>query len=263
MEINAPFMDEVRKFEKVPTLWKYKARASEYMQANYPDKVYVVSSVLKEYYMQYLNGKDKIRVVPNCVNMRKAVPNPALKASLIETYKLEGKIIIGFVGSIFPYHGVDLLIKAFTSTAREKPNAVLMIVGDGEIIPELKALSRELDLEDRIIFTGSVSNEDVFSYIDLMDIAVMVKSNWYGSPVKIFEYGAMNKPIIAPLTAPVLDVMEKDVDAILTTPDEHSIAKAMNSLVSDKRLRTLIARAFHRKVSEQYTWKHAAQMILS
>jgi glycosyltransferase involved in cell wall biosynthesis len=263
MEINAPFIDEVRQFEKAPTLWKYKARKAEYMQASHPDKVYVVSSVLKKYYQQYIQGQDKIKVVPNCVNKEKAVCNEDLKNSLRQKFQLEGKTVVGFVGSIFPYHGIDLLIKAFVSTAKEKPDAVLMIVGDGETIPELKALSKQLQLEDRVIFTGSVSNEEVFSYIDLMDIAVMVKSNWYGSPVKIFEYGAMKKPIVAPMTEPVLDVMEKGVDALLTSPDEYSVSAAINSLISDKKLRMGLAKAFHDKVMQNHTWQRAAQSILN
>jgi glycosyltransferase involved in cell wall biosynthesis len=262
MEINAPFIDEVRQFEGAPTLLKNMARHSEYLQTNSPDKVYVVSGALKKYYMKYAGDKDKIEVMPNCVNSGKAISDQLLKYSLKFKLGLRGKFVIGFVGSIFPYHGVDLLIKAFASVALSKPDSVLLIVGDGQTIPELRSLSRQLGIENKVIFTGSIAHDEVFTYIDLMDITVMVKSNWYGSPVKIFEYGAMRKPIIAPFTSPVMDVMHTGVDALLTPPDEQSVCNAINSLISDKSLGNRLADTFHYKVMQHHTWKGAAETIL-
>ena len=81
-------------------------------------------------------------------------------------------------------------------------------MGDGEILSDLKLLCSNLNISDSVIFTGSVAHADVFAYIDLMEIAVMAKSNWYGSPVKIFEYGAMKKAIIS-LTLPLENLWEK------------------------------------------------------
>lgn len=263
MEINAPFIHEVKEFEKAPTLWSRKARRIEYWQATRPDKVYVVSSVLKNYYAQYLRKNRHIEVVPNCVNTDKAVCKEELKKAIMERYGLAGKTVVGFVGSIFPYHGVDLLIRAFTEVSKSKPDITLLIVGDGASIVELKELTTQLKLDDQVVFTGSVTNEDVFSYIDLMDIAVMAKSNWYGSPMKLFEYGAMKKPIVAPMNIPVMDVIEKDVDALLTRPDEDAVASAIKALVSDKALRNRLASAFHKKVTQNYTWLNAARTVLA
>ncbi len=137
-----------------------------------------------------------------------------------------------------------------------------MIVGSGSIIPQLKALASELKLDNRVIFTGSVPNDEVYSYIDVMDIAVLTKSNWYGSPIKIFEYGAMQKPIIAPMTSPVLDVMHEDVDALLTEPNEESVSSALNKMLSNKQLCMDMAKAFHAKVMKYYTWKNAARTVI-
>jgi glycosyltransferase involved in cell wall biosynthesis len=262
MEINAPFMDEVAQFEKAPTLWHRKARHVESLQARHPDKVYVVSTVLKKYYMQYGGDEDRIEVIPNCVNTLKAKCNMKLKRSLLEKFGLRGKKVIGFVGSIFPYHGIDVLIRAFANIAASDTVTVLLIVGDGETLPELRTLCRRLGIDDRVIFTGSVPNQNVFSYIDLMDIAVMAKSNWYGSPVKIFEYGAMKKPIIAPLTPPVMDVMREGIDGWLTQPDEISVSKAILGLLGNKELSLRMAGSFHNKVMNKHTWQRAAAAIL-
>ena len=87
-------------------------------------------------------------------------------------------------------------------------NAVVLVTGgDGSILPDLKNLADKLGLASKIIFTGNVAHEKVNDYLAVMDIAVMVKSNWYGSPVKIFEYGAASLPMICPDTIPVRDVI--------------------------------------------------------
>jgi len=95
-----------------------------------------------------------------------------------------------------------------------------------------------------------------------MDICIMAKSNWYGSPVKIFEYGLMNKPIIAPNTAPVLDVMVNNVDALIINDNETELSSAIQQLLDNSELSSSLASTFHSKVLELYTWEHAANNII-
>jgi glycosyltransferase involved in cell wall biosynthesis len=102
----------------------------------------------------------------------------------------------------------------------------------------------------------------VYTYIDLMDITVMARSNWYGSPVKIFEYGAMGKAIIAPDTVPVRDVMIDGEDGLLVEPVVSLISSALSRLISDKEERSRFGRNFQRKVLEKYTWMRNARTAL-
>jgi glycosyltransferase involved in cell wall biosynthesis len=72
---------------------------------------------------------------------------------------------------------------------------------------ELKKQVDKLGLREQVLFTGNVSFLDVKDYMALFSVGVMPKYNGYGSPVKIFEYGAMGLPVIAPNNGPVNDVM--------------------------------------------------------
>jgi glycosyltransferase involved in cell wall biosynthesis len=262
IEMNAPFIDEVYSFERASTLWIKKARQIERLQIQYPSKVYVVSSALKEYYSRYVTFTEKIIVAPNSVNIKNLKISQELKKQIILRYSLQGKTIIGFVGSMFPYHGVDILIKAFSEINRNRKDTVLLIVGDGAILPDLMQFALQLKVEKHIVFTGAIPHSDVFSYIDLMDITVMAKSNWYGSPVKIFEYGAMKKAIVAPDIAPIRDVMENEKDGLLVNPDHSELATAIERLINDMGLRKKMALEFHEKIIENYTWDKFVQGLI-
>jgi len=203
----------------------------------------------------------KTLVLPNCVNPEEVIHSGERPGNLRSELQLGSAVVLGFVGSIFPYHGVDLLIEAFASLPKA-PRTKLLIVGDGASLPELRALAKRLGVLGDVIFTESVPHRDVYLYIELMDICCMAKSNWYGSPVKIFEYGLLKKPIIAPDTAPVREVMDKTT-GVIVKPDIESISDAMRMLISDESLRKQLAETWHHKVLKEHTWDTAAAKVLS
>ena len=175
---------------------------------------------------------------------------------------MQGIQLIGFVGSMFPYHGVDILIDAFNLVQKDNRKIKLMIIGDGIVLNNLKSQVEKLNLKNDVIFTGKVPHNLVFTYIKMMDICIMAKSNWYGSPVKIFEYGLMQKPIIAPNNGPVNDVIENEVDAILINENKMEIVKAIQRLLKDESFAKKMASEFHQKVMHKYIWSNAASKII-
>ncbi|HKL03250.1 MAG TPA: glycosyltransferase family 4 protein [Cryomorphaceae bacterium] len=254
-EINAPYPEERVMFSG-KSLFLETARNAEREVLVYSHGVSVVSSALKEHFEKCLPDSSlKIRVIPNAVNQSEVSHNRDAVNQLKEQYKLQGCCVIGFVGSIFPYHGVDILIEAFSKIPGEQLR--MLVVGDGETLPELKSKARALGVLNRVIFTGSVPHREVYTFIELMDVCCMAKSNWYGSPVKIFEYGLMRKAVIAPDVVPVRDVMT-DKDGVLVEPTVKSLQNAFKKLIDSPEFRDEIAANWHRKVISQYTWDVAA-----
>lgn len=259
-EINAPYPEERVSFSG-KSLMLGTARDNERQILIETSGISVVSTALAEYFMAKLpNIADKIRVVPNCVNPDEVVHNTARMDELRKEFDLTGKSVIGFVGSIFPYHGVNLMIAAF-SDLPESVRGKMLIVGDGSSLPELKAHARRAGVFSDVIFTGSVPHRDVYAYIELMDVCCMARSNWYGSPVKLFEYGLLKKPVIAPDVLPVRDVMDSET-AELVSPDVEELRKAMIRLLTDETRRKEIAEKWHHKVLKEHTWEVAARKIL-
>jgi glycosyltransferase involved in cell wall biosynthesis len=139
----------------------------------------------------------------------------------------------------------------------------LLIVGDGYQLPDLSRMTVELGCEKDVIFTGSVSSSDVPTYISLMDICVMAKSNWYGSPVKIFEYGIMGKPIIAPDVQPVREVMNDGIDGLIRKDLVPDITQAISFLCEHDQEAKQMGKHFRNKILEQFTWDKVLSRIIS
>jgi glycosyltransferase involved in cell wall biosynthesis len=260
-EINAPYPEERMSFSGKSFFVK-QARDNERQILAKTDLVSTVSSALKDHLASKMTDiENKILVVPNSVDPSEVVHTQADVDEIESLYKLKDKFVLGFVGSIFPYHGVDLLLEAFAEIS-ETENISLLVVGDGAILSELKASARRANVLERCIFTGSVPHRRVYPLMELMDICCMPKSNWYGSPVKIFEYGLMKKPVIAPNVSPVRDVMTHNEDGILVEPNVQSLKEAILKLIREKTFRAKISTSWHEKVLLKYTWDNAARRII-
>lgn len=259
-EINAPYPEERRYFSGA-SYFISTARDNLRQTLIETNAVVTVSKDLGGYLAGIVpEVSSKLLVQPNCVNPAEVRHQADHIDRLRKELQLEGALVFGFVGSIFPYHGVDLLIKAYAALPKV-PKSRLLIVGDGASLPELRALAKRLNLLGEVIFTESVPHRDAYLYIELMDICCMAKSNWYGSPVKIFEYGLLRKPIIAPNVGPVRDVMGSDM-ALLVDPDTEALQGAMHRLMGDESLRKRLAENWHHKVLREHTWDVAAKNVL-
>lgn len=261
-ELNADFAEEKLFFDGNSF---YRSRAEKIIdtQLKHSKKIVTVSSALKNHFVKKYNANpEKIIVTPNAVNPSNIHIDEKKIDALRNKLNLKEKIVIGFSGSIFEYHGVDLLIHSFARIHKKNNNTCLLIVGDGRVLNDLKRLASQLQIESSVIFTGNVNHSDIFHYIELMDIAVMPNSNWYGSPVKIFEYGALGKAIIAPDNEPMREVMKNGKDGILISPSIDNLTNAMNKFIADENLRKETGKAFQQKVLNEHTWKKMAEKII-
>lgn len=263
IELNAPYPQEKREMEGF-SLLSFLATRAEKFQVNNAHKVVVVSTELKKYFSQKTGVSPlKIVVTPNAVNLSAISSKDDKRASLGFA---SDDCVIGFVGSIFPYHGVDLLIDAVKAILQSNDRSVsikALVVGDGEILPSLKQKVKDWNLSKHFVFTGNVPHSEVYSYIQAMDVTVMPKSNWYGSPVKIFEYGIMGKLVIAPDNGPVKDAMENERDGLLVNETVEGLVQQLNRAITQPAESEQMALHFQNKIRNQFTWQHVADSILA
>ncbi len=264
VEMNAPYPEEKIAMQG-RSLLSFLGNWHERKQVLSAYRTIVVSTAMKKYLLQKTGASgDSIVVAANAVNPNHIQTESARIAEIRSEFNLEiSQKVIGFVGSIFPYHGVDTMIESFASIAKEYPNARMLIVGDGEILPALKNRVAELQLSNAIFFTGNVPHAEVYNYLSVMDITIMARSNWYGSPVKIFEYGAMQKAIIAPNVVPVTDVMTHMEHGLLIENSRVELTEAMRFMLKEKNESLRMAENFHRKVLTAHTWQQVAAHILT
>ena len=261
LEVNSPYVDERVFLEKSYNFFTTLAKQNEKRQAFMTTMLVVVSSALKNYYNTVLKVPDeKIVVIPNAINPNNGHLIREEDQNIRRSFGLQGKTVFGFVGSFFRWHGIDIMMKAFNEI--DDPNTMLLIIGSGEIEDELKNLAQTLDRKNDIIFAGEVNHDVVYDYISAMDICVLARSHWYGSPVKLFEYGAMGKAIIAPDNIPVKDIMVNGKDGILVKPTVRSLRDAMVYMLENPEEAKKMSEHFNQKVMNEYTWTNHARRIL-
>lgn len=258
LEVNSPVVEEMAAFEG-PDFLRFLGHWKERTKLRRTNMAVVVSSALGEYLRNRYQYKGDLLMIPNAINPDRDIPSAQEIAEIRNRYTSNSKII-GFVGSLFPYHGVDKLIDAFKLVLAERKDLHLLIVGDGNIRETLEEHASGLP-KGTCTFAGRVPHRDVMAYIGAFDIAVMAASNWYGSPIKIFEYGLMGVPILAPNTGPVRDVMEHEKDGYLVDPDVNAIARALINMIDQEEKWRQTGENFRRKILQKHTWTIHASTI--
>lgn len=262
-EVNAPCVDEWMEFEG-PSMFTPKARNIEKIKYQNSDGLCPVSSSLGGFLQsQYGLNKDRIKTITNGIN-----PN-AVKVNDVEVERIrmelglkDDQVVVGFVGSILKYHGVDKLIEAFARVAMERTEAILMIVGDGAMLDELKEQATKMGIMDRCRFVGRIPHAEVFNYMMLIHICVSPTHSWYGSPIKLFEYAYLGKAIIAPNQENIRDVLTNNETALFMDKGAANLSALLAQLIDSKDLRTQLGGAAKKLIADNYTWEsNAARLI--
>ena len=261
LEVNSPVVEEMAAFEGLDLL-RFLGHRKEHKKLNGTSHVIAVSSAMKEYLQTFYGCKKPIHVAPNAINPEKEKFDPEIVAGIRSKFS-EVTRIIGFVGSLFPYHGVDGLIDTFAEVVKQEPHTHLMIVGDGSIRAGLAAKAERLLSKSAYTFTGKIPHGQIMNYIKAFDVAVMPSSNWYGSPIKIFEYGLTGVPIVAPDKAPLRDVMEHKKHGLLVSDNQENLKNALLFMLQNTEAAKEMGTCFREKILKQHTWNAQASGILS
>ncbi len=192
LEVNAPLVAEATRYRGLddPT-----AAHREHESFRAADRIQVVSSALAGY-VRSVAPEVPLAWIPN------GADTSAFGAAATETPTgLQGKRIVGFVGSLKPWHGVDQLLEAFATVRPRHPEAALVIVGAGGEEAKLRERAAKPDLRDHVAWTGQVPHSRVPALVSSFDIAVapyLPDEHFYFDPLKVVEYLAAGKPVIHP-----------------------------------------------------------------
>jgi glycosyltransferase involved in cell wall biosynthesis len=175
----------------------------------------------------------------------------------------ENCIVVGFVGTMNRWQGIPVFKTVIPEVIRCNPRAHFLMVGDGEYRQELQDHLIQSGCDDRVEFTGRRPHSDIPGYIARMDITVLPDSNSYGSPMKIFEYMAMGKAIVAPGVVPVQEIMEDGVTGFVITPgDADAMVRRILQLAGNETLRKNLGSAAREYVLGSHTWEANAKVII-
>ncbi|WP_338998854.1 glycosyltransferase [Fusobacterium animalis] len=201
---------------------------------------------------KYLEDKSKeIFITPFGVDTKK------FKNLNIEKNKNE--LVIGIVKTLTENYGIEYLIRAIkelenTLDIENYKKIRLLIYGKGELKNKLEALTKELQIEDKVIFKGYISNEDVPKALNEMDIFVVPSIN-ESFGVAAVEAMACEIPVIASSVGGLKEVIvDKETGYLVPKKDHKEIAKYLKKLILDKNLRTSLGENGRKRVLENYNW---------
>ena len=144
---------------------------------------------------------EKVSVIPNGVEASAYAFDRPKDGALAAQLGLEGKFVVGFVGSFYAYGGLDLLLAAFPALRAALPEARLLLVGGGMEDEALRRQARALGIEDAVVFPGRVPHDDVEHYYSVLDIACFPRHSLrlteLVTPLKPLEAMAMGRVCVA------------------------------------------------------------------
>lgn len=263
LEVNSPIAYEKKKYGRLnfPILAN---RLEKWIFTN-ASKTIVVSNVLKKYLININVPAEKLEIIPNGINpLDFKEEDVSTKDTIRKRYGIEDKIIIGFVGWIREWHKLDMLLEILENMDVREKKLHLLIVGEGPGLDSLKKYIAVHSLSRMVTFSGPIPHNEVKKYISTFDIALIVDCTFYCSPMKLFEYMAMGKAIIAPRMENIEEVLTEGKNCILFKPeDKDDLKKSILTLASDPQLREKIGiEAKHTIYEKEYFWKNNAKKVI-
>lgn len=199
------------------------------------------------------------RVVITTAGVDVDVFKPMDGSAIRKKYGLDDMIVIVYVGEMSAWHGIDVLVRAMALLG--DGYRALILGKNAEI---LKPLAKELGVLDRLVFTGPVRHEEVPSYIAAADLGAapydpagvrdMERLGFYFSPIKMFEYMACGKPLVASDIDIVRDIVRESGCGLLSRPgDPASLAEAIRTLAGSPGKESMGASG-RKACVDKYNW---------
>jgi len=253
--VNAPLADERERFSGLGL--RRLARKLEKLTWRNAAYLFTVTGALKDIVIAQSGvDPDRVVVLHNAINVSHFIgPRGGRKS--------DGPVVLGFVGFVREWHGLDRIIGDLAQYGKSKP-VKLIIAGEGPGKPALERQAKALGLADCVQFTGLVARTDIPALIHQFDIALQPDVVPYASPLKIFEYMACECAIVAPNSSNIREVLIDGETALLFDPqDQSAMWKAIARLLDDSVLRQRLGVAARSALLRNgHTWIQNAQRVI-
>ncbi len=261
LEVNTPYAQAWAKYFGL--YFETLARWIERRTLLGADYLVTVTGAQRDMLVRDGTPAERIAVCHNAIDPLQFAPDRLDRAAVRARLGLEGTVI-GFVGTMNRWQGMADFPKVIDAVLRDCAEASFLLVGDGEFRPLLEQAATQGGWGDRVVFTGRKRHGEIPELVAAMDITVLLNSNDYGSPMKLFEYFAMGKAVIAPSVGPVREVLRDGGTGLLIRPgDVDAMVASITRLVRNDGLREDLGKAARDYVVAHHTWSGNARRVLA
>lgn len=268
-----PFVYEIRGFWELTTItkeplyknsenFKLEQKLEQYLIYN-ADRLIVISQGLKNELIEKGIKEEKITVVPNGVDTSSIKPLDR-DESLYQKYKLENKFVIGYIGSIVRYEGLQELLKVLADIVSQGHKDIrFLVAGDGSFISNLKDLTAKLNLEEYVVFLGKIPHSDVPKYYSLFDLCVFPRLDEevtnIVTPLKPLEAMASGKVVIGSNLEAMREMVIDEVNGFVFDNTRKDLFNKIIYLYNNRELCDTMKVRARTWVIENRDWSVVAQ----
>lgn len=242
-------------------------REAEKMAARYSEKIISVTPYIRAYLIENYNcPPEKVIAITNGVNIKKF--HPIHDELLLDSLRTKLGIakedtVISFVGNLAPWQGIETLIEVAPLLSRKIGGIKFLVIGDGILKNEFKDKVDSLRLSDRFIFTGMVEYEQIPFYINIADICVLPKRKLRSgySPIKLYEYMACSKPVVASRVEGLEFIEEEGAGRLAEPGDAIGLEKALYDLIKEPQERMKFGQRGLKIARERFSWESKVTKI--
>jgi glycosyltransferase involved in cell wall biosynthesis len=253
----------------MPTIWeKHELIADQpHIHKFFTDKNFIgfvtISHLLAEQCIKSGLAPEKVLVAHSGVDIESFLPHQTKQLARQKLSLPQDEKIILYSGHLYDYKGIPTLLK----TACSMPECRFVLVGGwANDVERVKQASETLNLPN-VQLVGHVPQTELSSYLYAADILVVPTSKYWHlgettSPLKLFEYMTVKRPIVASALPTIMTVLRDRENALLAEPDEpHSFKEAIFNLLENPILANDIAECAFQEV-QNFTWDKRAERIL-
>ena len=234
----------------------FVCRFVDNLSTKYADYVIVMADELKEQILKNGKRSRKIEIVSNYHQIDKEIN---IDHRLLKNY--ENRFVLSYIGLVNASHrGVDIPIHAMSHIIKKIPEVLLLIVGSGRALPEMRELACELKLQDYVEFTDWVPFHLVPTYISASTVGLIpyrIDDHTDTTlPHKLFQYMALGKPVVASRARAIARIISQTKCGYVVPPeDPTTLSKTIISLYENKAGVTEMGRNGARWVADKYNWE--------
>jgi len=252
LEVNSPLATERSEHETL-VLQRWAA-AAERLVFQSAQRLLVVTRVLADMLVAQGVPARRLRVIPNGADLSLYPRQPARPGD---------EVVVGFTGFFRPWHGIEGLVDGLADGLLPAGSR-LLLVGTGPAQESIAQRAAQRGVAGRVTITGAVAREDIPDLVRSMDICVQPAATPWASPLKLFEYMAAGKAIVAVDQPNLREVLTHGRDALLFPQGDHlALCAAVARLAADRGLREALGSGARESLETRgYTWDHNARRVV-